>query len=170
MGSCQSEESSSLTRTKDENQRSPRSLTGGYYWFPAKLGNTVEWSVLSCHDLGFGPNEGHYDMWPSVIDRLATAWGRGPVQLRRRLAKHCYGLPRGRITRPRGRFLLLHGDDAPVADWLGRVVRRFRLDRRSLKLLSDGHEQTFTEDRRAINDEFGLSIGLPRTEGGEARR
>ena len=63
-----------MTRTKDENQRSPRSLTGGYYWFPAKVGNTVEWSVLSCHDLGFGPDEGHYDMWPSVIDRLATAW------------------------------------------------------------------------------------------------
>jgi hypothetical protein len=92
------------------------------------------------------------------------------VQLRRRLARHCYGLPRGRITRPRGRFLLLHGADAPVADWLGRVVRRFRLDRRSLKLLSDEHEQTFSEDCRAINEEFGLSIGCPGTEGGEARR
>jgi hypothetical protein len=125
---------------------------------------------LSCHDLGFGPDEGHYDMWPSVIDRLATAWGRDRVQLRRRLAQHCYGLPRGRITRPRRGFLLLHGDDAPVADWLGRVVRRFRLDRRSLKLLSDGHERTFSEDRRAVNDEFGLSVGCPHAEDREARR
>jgi hypothetical protein len=170
MGSCQSEESSSLTRTKDEDERPPRSLTGGYYWLPAKVGNTVEWSVLSCHDLGFGPDEGHYDMWPSVIDRLATAWGRDPVQLRRRLAQHCYGLPRVRVTRPDRRYLLLHGADAPVADWLGRVVRRFHLDRRSLKLLSDEHEQTFSEDRRAINEEFGLSMVYPRTEGGEARR
>ena len=55
-GSGQVEESSSLTRTKDENQRWPRSLTGGYDWFPAKVGDTVEWSVLSCHDLGFGPD------------------------------------------------------------------------------------------------------------------
>jgi hypothetical protein len=107
---------------------------------------------------------------PSVIDRLAAAWGRYPVQLRRRLAKRCYGLPRGRVTRPGRLYLLLHGADAPVANWLGRVVRRFRLDRHSLKLLSDEHEQTFTGDRRAVNDEFGLSVGCPRTEDGEARR
>jgi hypothetical protein len=53
---------------------------------------------------------------------------------------------------------------------LGRVVRQFGLAARSVKLLVDEHEQTFSEDRRAINDEFGLSIRCPRTEGGEARR
>jgi hypothetical protein len=158
-----------LTRTKDENQRSLRTLTGGYYWFPAKVGNTVEWSVLSCHDLGFGPDEGHYDMWPSVIDRLATAWGRDPVQLRRRLAKHCYGLPRGRVTRPGRRYLHLHGADAPVADWLERVGRRFGLAGRSVELFIDEHERTFSEDRRAVNHEFGLSVGRSQTGDGEVR-
>jgi hypothetical protein len=144
-------------------------MRGGYYWFPTPAGETVEWSVLACHDLGFGPDDGHYDMWPLVIDRLATAWSRDALRLRRRLAEHCYGLPRGRVTRPDRRWLVLHGDDAPVADWLGRVVGRFGLAGRSVKLVMDEHEQTFSEDRRAVNDEFGLSVGRPRTEDGEAR-
>ena len=150
-----------MTKTRSDGERSPRPRTGGYYWFPAPANETVEWSVLTCHDLGFGPDEGHFDMWPSVIDRLATAWVRDVVRLRKVLAGHCYGLPRGRVTRPDRRFLLLHGDDAPMTDWLGRVVERFDLDRRTVRLLFDEHEQTFTGDRRAVNDEFGLSVGRP---------
>ena len=73
------------------------------------------------------------------------------------------------MTRPERRTLVLHGDDAPMADWLERVVDRFDLDRRSIRLLFDEHEQTFTQDRRAVNAEFGLSIGPSRHEGGQAR-
>ena len=142
-------------------------MTGGYYWFPAPANGAVEWTVLTCHDLGFGPDEGHFDMWPMVIDRLATAWGRDAVPLRKALAGHCYGLPRGRVTRPDRRFLLLHGHDAPIADWLGLVVERFDLDRQKVRLLFDEHERTFTGDRRSVNAEFGLSVGLSRPEGGE---
>ena len=104
-------------------------------------------------------------MWPSVIDRLATAWVRDVVRLRKLLAGHCYGFPRGRVTRPDRRFLLLHGHDAPIADWLGLVVERFDLDRRKVRLLFDEHERTFTGDRRAVNAEFGLSVGRTRPEG-----
>jgi hypothetical protein len=145
-----------LTRTKDENRRSPRPLTGGYYWFPAKVGNTVEWSVLTCHDLGFDETESHSDMWPSVIERLASAWGREVVPLRNRLGLCCYGLPRGRFTQPGGRFLLIHGDDAPVSDWHARVLRRFQLDRRSVGLCYTEHERTSTQHRTTVFDEFGL--------------
>lgn len=157
-----------MPRKQSEDRRTPGPLTGGYYWFPASSDKTVEWSVLTCHDLGFGPDEGHFDMWPSVIDRLATSWVRDVVRLRKLLAVHCYGLPRGRVTRPDRRFLLLHGHDAPVAGWLERVVGRFNLDRREIKLLFDEHERTFTVDRRAVNAEFGLSVDGSRPEGGEA--
>lgn len=153
------------------NDEIPRrlSLTGGYYWFPTRAGDTIDWSVLTCYDLGFNPDDGHFDMWPSVIDRLASVWRRDAVRLRRLLAVHCYGLPRGRITRPERRFLLLHGDDAPVADWLPRVLDRFNLNDRGVKLLYDEHEETFTKDRRVVNAEFGLSIAGSGSEGGQDR-
>ena len=137
-----------MTTTKSEDGRSPRPRAGGYYWFPAPAGDAVEWSVLTCHDLGFGPDDGHFDMWPSVIDRLATAWVRDVVRLRRRLGGHCYGLPRGRVTRPDRRSLILHGDDAPIADWLGRVVERFDLDRRTVRLFLGRARAHDAGDRR----------------------
>jgi hypothetical protein len=95
-------------------------------------------------------------MWPSVIERLACAWGREVVPLRERLELCCYGLPRGRIAQPGGRFLLIHGGDAPVSAWRKRVLRRFQLDRRSVRLSYTEHERTFTEHRTMVFDEFGL--------------
>ena len=62
----------------------------------------------------------------------------------------------GRITRPGGRFLLLHGDDAPVSDWRARVLRRFQLVRRSVGLCYTEHERTFTQHRTTVFDEFGI--------------
>ena len=49
---------------------------GGYYWFPAPAPDGVQWSLLTCEDLGFASDQGHPDLWPAVIDRLATAWGK----------------------------------------------------------------------------------------------
>jgi hypothetical protein len=144
-----------LPKTTNEGQSS-EALTGGYFWFPAPGDGQVEWSVLTCHDLGFSAGESHSDMWPSVIDRLASAWGREVAPLRNRLELCCYGLPRGRLTQPGGRFLLLHGDDAPVSDWLARVLRRFQLNRRSVRLSYSEHERTFTQHRTTVFDEFGL--------------
>jgi hypothetical protein len=158
-----------LTRTKSEGVRSPKPLTGGYYWFPTHADGPVGWLVLTCHDLDFGPDDGHFDMWPSVVDRLATAWVQDAVRLGRRLARHCYGLPRGRVTRPDRRSLVLHGDDAPVDDWLAMVVERFDLDRRSLKILLDEHEQTFADDRRAVHAALGLPEGCSLPGGGADR-
>jgi hypothetical protein len=100
-------------------------------------------------------------MWPSAIDHLARAWGHEPGPLRDRLETSSYGLPRGRINRTDGRFLLLHGDDAPVADWLGRVVERFGLDGRAVKPRHSEHHETDARHRRAVNAEFGLSIRKP---------
>ena len=144
-----------MPKTTNEGQSS-EALTGGYFWFPAPRDGQVEWSVLTCHDLGFDATESHSDMWPSVIERLACARGREVVPLRERLELCCYGLPRGRITQPGGRFLLIHGDDAPVSDWRTRVLRRFQLNRRSVGLCYTEHERTFAEHRTAVFGEFGL--------------
>ena len=144
-----------MPKTTNEGQSS-EALTGGYFWFPAPGDDQVGWSVLTCHDLGFDATESHSDMWPSVIERLACAWGREVVPLRKRLELCCYGLPRGRLTQPGGRFLLLHGDDAPIADWHPRVLARFRLDTHPVRFLYDEHRRTFTQDRATVFAEFEL--------------
>jgi hypothetical protein len=156
-----------LTKAKDDSRPSFNPLTGGYYWFPTQTGGSISWDVLTCQDLGYGPDDGHFDLWPSVIDRLASAWNRDQRRLRRLLSRHCYGLPRGRVTRPEQRSLVLHGHDSPVPDWLGRVVGRFDLDRRSLKTLFDEHERTFAQDRRTVYAELGLPQGRHPGEVGE---
>jgi hypothetical protein len=158
-----------LPKTTNDGQSS-EALTGGYFWCPTPGDGQVEWSVLTCHDLGFDDTESHSDMWPSAIERLACAWGREVAPLRNRLKLCCYGLPRGRITRPGGRVLLLHGDDAPIADWRARVLTRFRLAHRSVRLLYDEHERTFTQHRTTVFDEFGLPEFSAHRRVGERRR
>jgi hypothetical protein len=158
-----------LPKTTNEG-RSSEALTGGYFWFPAPRDGQVGWSVLTCHDLGFDDTESHSDMWPSVIERLASAWGREVAPLRNRLTLCCYGLPRGRITQPGGRFLLLHGDDAPITDWSTRVLARFHLGTHSVRLLYDEHERTFRQHRTMVFDEFGLPKLTAHRRVGERRR
>ena len=136
-----------------------RCLTGGYYWFPIPGDGLLSWEVLSCHELGHDAEVGHIDLWPSVIDRLAEEWRKDARFLRREL-RDCYaGLPRGRVTRPEDRSLVLHGKDAPVSDWLARVIRRFDLDRRSVRVLYDEHERMLPADLRLMAEVLGLQPG-----------
>src|SRR3954451_14880749 len=113
------------------SDRCPRLLVGGYYWFPKATGGRATWRVLTCHDLGFDPEVGHGDLWPAVVDRLAAAWGRDAGGLRRRLIDRYAGLPRGRVTRPGRTVLVLHGDDAPVADWREKLIESYLLGGRT---------------------------------------
>jgi hypothetical protein len=106
--------------------------------------------VVTCHQLGFDAEVGHVEMWTAVLDRLAVAWHKDAAVLRRLLIDCCYGLPRGRVTRPDKRFLVLHGNDSPCPAWLKRVVFAFRLDRRSVHVLFDEHEWMLAADRRKV--------------------
>ena len=141
-------------RPVDESRFFP--MDGGYYWVPSPGIRSPSWEVLTCHDLGLDAEFGHVDLWPAVVARLATAWGRDERALLRRLGDRCYGLPRGRVTHPAGRWLVLHGSDSPRRDWLVRVCRRFDLDRRTVVVLHDEHETTFAEHSRAVRDALGL--------------
>jgi hypothetical protein len=131
-------------------------LTWGYYWFPILGDGSLTWEVLTCHDLGHDAGVGHLDFRPSVIDRLAEVWRKDAGVVRREL-RDCYaGLPRGRVTRPGGRYLLLHRKDAPVADWLARVIRSFDLDQRSVRVVYVEYERMLPADRRLVEGILGL--------------
>ena len=152
--------SSNQDRAIREDARSAAPVHGGYYWFPTPGSGGVGWSLLTCEDLGFASDQGHPDLWPAVIDRLAVAWGKNATALRRHLKDHYTALPRGRVTRP-DRYLILHGDDAPVADWLTVVIRSFLLQRVRYRVVFDEHERRLPDDRRRVERALGILIQAP---------
>jgi hypothetical protein len=129
-----------------------RPLLGGYYWFPTSTMDGLSWDVLTCHDLAFDAEVGHVDMWPTVVDRLAAAWGRAACGFRRQLIGRYTGLPRGRITRPGRTVLILHGDDAPAADWREKLIEGYGLGARSHRFLFDEHERMLPGDPEQVEE------------------
>jgi hypothetical protein len=91
-----------------------------------------------------------------MIERLAKAWDQDPRVLQARLEDYSYGLPRGRVSRPGKQSLVLHGNDAPVANWRDRVLRRFDIDLRSVKFVYDEHETRLGEDSRKVMEALGI--------------
>jgi hypothetical protein len=139
----------------------PHPRTGAYYWVPMPPVLSLSWRVLTCHELGFDEESSHLEIWPSVIPHLAAIWGRDPKAMKRRLGRHCYGLPRGRVTCPEAVYLLLHGDDFPIPDWTRPVVDAFGLQGRRIRPLFDEHEQRLTGDVRALARVLGSFLAHP---------
>ena len=133
----------------------PLPLTGGYYWLPTPSLRSFQWRVVTCHDMGFDEDVSHFDIWPKVVTDFARLWGRDPKVLRRRLDKHCYGFPRGRVTRPEKTLLILHGNDSPISDWKQQVILRFNLHGKRIRVLFDEHEQTLPADVKAVRRALG---------------
>jgi hypothetical protein len=150
-------------------QLSMTELTGGYYWFPTPVNASVTWQVLTCHELGCDADVGHVDRWTLVLDRLASAWRRDERSIRKSLKNNYTGLPRRRVTQVTNRLMILHGNNSPVPDWVPMVVRKFDLNRRSVKVLFDEHERMLPEDRRLVNEALGLTAGLDGTDRGYQR-
>jgi len=151
-----------MTRPEGNDVR-PRPLTGAFYWLPSPApSGPSSWALLTCHDLGKWDGISHREFWPSVLEHLAPAWGKDPAPFKRRLGDHYYALPRGRITRPNGNYLILHGNDAPVPAWQTIVSDRFRLHGLQVKTPWDEHERTLSEDVLALEDVLGVSLGLPK--------
>ena len=135
-------------------------FTGGYYWLPTPRPDGVTWAVVTCRDLGCGADAGHdADLWPCLMAPLAEVWGREAQILRRRL-RLCYtGLPRGRVTRPGGTFLILHGNDSPSARWAEMVITAFHLAGYEPKLLFDEHETQISGHPQQVAAAIGLMTG-----------
>ena len=140
----------------DKGDCSPGEMTGGYYWLPALSHPTICWDVVICHQLGFDSEIGPWRCGPPYSigsPRLGTRTQRSCGDCSK---DRCYGLPRGRVTRPRRRYLILHGGDSPRPNWLEPLLVGFRLDRRSVKALFDDHERTLAEDRRRVLKVLGV--------------
>ena len=134
---------------------SPNPLTGAYYWVPMLPLRSLGWRVLTCHDVGEDDDQSHFEIWPRVITHLSEIWGRDPKAMKRHLEKHCYGLPRGRVTHPVSVYLILHGDDSPIPDWKEPVMQKFNIPRHRVKPLFDEHERTLPGDVRSVRRVLG---------------
>ena len=147
----------------DPNETPLFPRTGAYYWLPIPPLRSLTWRVLTCHELGFEEDDSHLDIWPAVIPHLAMIWGRDPEAMKRRLTSHCYGLPRGRVTRIDRVYLLYHGSDSPIPDpeWTKMVADAFGLQGRRIKPLFDEHEQRLPDDVRALSRVLGSFLALP---------
>jgi hypothetical protein len=137
-------------------------LTGAYFWFPRPAPTGLEWELVTCHDLKIWSGISHRDFWPHVVEHLAAAWGRDAEPLKRRLGDHHTGLPRGRINHPRPGYILLHGGDSPLADWLSRIIHRFRLGDVAVEVVGTEHESMDRRDLAAVEEALGVSPGLDR--------
>ena len=127
-------------------------LTGPYFWVPRPMSGGLGWDLTTCHDLGVPDSASHREFWPSVVDRLAALWGREPNEFQQRLRDHYYRLPRVRVTNPKAGCVILHGDDAPLADGLTLVRVGFRLSGVNARTLFVDGEQTRVTDVRAVEE------------------
>jgi hypothetical protein len=152
-----------MMETGQANETPPgmdRPRTGAYYWLPLPGDPAVRWDVITCHDLGRDADVGHLRLWPEVVRRLARAWGKDPDRMVRRLGEHYAGLPRGRVTRVRGAYLVQHGDDTPTIGGLGAIEGRFGLVGRRVKFLVDEHEHMLSGDPEPVQRALGVDLGL----------
>jgi len=71
-------------------------------------------------------------------------------------------LPRGRVTRVRGIYLVHHGGDAPVPSGTDRVAARFGLRGKVVRHLLDDHERMLAGDPETVQAALGADLGPPR--------
>jgi hypothetical protein len=134
-----------------------RGLTGGYYWFPTHYADGITWSVVTCHDLNCAADAGHdVELWPKLITLLAGVWAKDARLLKRSLGLSYTGLPRGRVTRPDKKFLILHGNDSPVPVWQIQVAERFGLAGCRVRAIFDEHETMIPGHPQAVEVSLGV--------------
>ena len=144
----------------EPNRIATSSLTGAFYWIPAReLECRVSWQLLTCHDLHRWDGISHRELWPFVLDHLAASWNKQPASVQRRLIDHYYALPRGRVTHPGDVYLILHGNDAPIGiDWRNLIIKNFHLEGHRVETPWDEHETTLREDVVAFEEVFHVSL------------
>ncbi len=136
-------------------------LTGAYYWIPVPRPDGFDWELRTCHDLKRWDGISHREFWPSILEQLAPAWGFVPDAFLDLLSDNYYALPRGRITKPKGNYMILQGDDAPLRNWKTIVIDRFLLRSLHVKILYDEHERVLSDDVLALEIALGINLNLP---------
>jgi hypothetical protein len=92
-----------------------KSLTGPYYW-DCTGRKKRSWTISLACEVCLGLETGHDEFWRLVLTRLAVERGRDTVAARRCPELYYTGLPRGRVTKLRRSYLIVHGDDTPIPD------------------------------------------------------
>lgn len=138
-------------------------LTGADYWVPRPGEGGVAWGLATCHDLQAWDAISHREFWPLILEVLAKEWDQDIRVLIRRLHDYHTGLPRGRIVHPKSGYVVIHGDDAPVTNWLELVKAGFGLTEVKLTPEFTEHEMMTGEDPRVVHDVLGLSLPLKTT-------
>jgi hypothetical protein len=135
-------------------------LTGAYFWVPRPKKDCIAWDLVACHDLEAWEAISHREFWPLILEVLVKNWNQDLRFLVHRLHDHHAGLPRGRITHPKSGYLVIHGDDAPLVNWLELVKVRFRLKAVEVSAEYTEHEEMLAQDLRAVQEVLGNSLDL----------
>jgi hypothetical protein len=123
----------------------------------------VAWELVTCHDLVVWDGVSHRELWPYVLTQLAVVWGKDAKLLKRRLHDHHTGLPRGRVAHPKSGYVVIHGDDAPVSNWLELVKARFGLIGIKVTPEFTEHEKMLADDPEVVQAVLGISLNLKTT-------
>lgn len=146
--------------------------SGAYWWLPTPDGG---WELEVFYDSEYRGNTMHDIMWRKyVLDRLAILWNKDPQKLRRQIGDNYAGLPRGRVGKAMGKFVVSHGDDAPIKNGLKKVLAAFNLsglartDPKKVQTAADEHETMLAGDPDAVQRALGVKLGLKGSYGSSA--
>jgi len=140
------------------NDDSHEPFTGPYYWIPLPHG---DWELINFAQKSSGPEIGHVNIWPKVLQVLGKKWEKDPDKLVRRMGDYPYALPRGRVVNPGKRHWgIAHGEDTPPDMSLEIVLRRFNLPPDKTKLFFDEHEVMIAEHLSALERDLGITLNV----------
>jgi len=138
--------------------------SGAYWWLPTPDG---KWELDVYYDSEFRGNTMHDIMWTKyVLDRLSILWNKDPAKLKRAVGDNYAGLPRGRVGKIMGGFVLSHGDDAPIKNGPKKVLAAFNLsglvrtDSKKVRVAVDEHETMLAGDPEAVQKALQADLGL----------
>jgi hypothetical protein len=137
-----------------------KSLTGAYFWVPRPKSDCIACDLVTCHDLEAWEAISHREFRPLILEVLAKNWTQDLRTMTHQLYDHYTGLPHGRIAHRKPGSLVIHGDDAPMANWLELVKGRFRLSAVSTFSEYTEREQMLAKDLKAVQEPLGNSLNL----------
>ena len=134
----------------------------GIFWWAPRFNEdkSIRWVLIEFFESEYGYGIDHQSIWEKWA---ATILGVADTKLSPILLDAYCCIPRGRVSkelRSTGRYLVLHGNDAPVKNAVRSVASRFNLPQNNYCGLFDDHERTIREHVRTIERFFGRSLGF----------
>ena len=127
--------------------------TGVYWWCPAK----DSWRLSVFFDEEFDGAALHKEIWEKWCSTLLN---KNDNKAPHDVSQAYHGLPRGRISKDKHGWMILHGDDTPLRDGLEYVANRFYLPKGKFRAVYDPHEIMHNEDIALVQQFIGRDLGL----------